>query len=157
MMKRAVTGAILMLAMHQPRAATPPKMNAFAEGDRLIYGRIVEAFRKNKVDVANRQRDVLAKNYPKSVHLDNAYYLSGVLAYQNGQMAEAVRNFGAVTDQFPRSNKRPAALFAKGKTYEKLNLPAQANAVWSKLVAEYPGSQDAQRAQVQLELKKMKR
>jgi TolA-binding protein len=97
----------------------------------------------------------LARNYPKSVHLDNAYYLTGVLQFQSNRYAEAVRAFGIVADRYPQSNKRPAAMFAKARTYELLGLKPQAKRLWNLIVKEYPGSQESQRAWMQLKVATM--
>jgi TolA-binding protein len=151
-MHAVITRIALCLTSVATFAATPPKLNAFSEGERLLYTRIVEAYRKNDAAELTRQRDLLAKNYPKSVHLDNAFYLSGVLEFQNNHMSEAVRNFGIVADRYPHSNKRPAALFAKAMTYQKLGLKPQASHVLNEIVKEYPGSQESQRAWMQLKI-----
>ena len=133
-------------------AAIPTKLNSFPEGERLVFARVVSAYRANKTTEAKRQRDVLARNYPRSIHLGHAYYLSGVLEYQNGNLAEAVRNFGVVTDRYPQSRKRSSAMFAKAATYDRLNLRPLAVRLWQEIAREYPGSQEAQRAQAQLQL-----
>lgn len=153
MKKHAVISVIaLVLFSSFVHAATPKNLNAFSEGERLIYTRVVEAFRKSDVVETKKQRDLLVRNYPTSVHLDNAFYLSGVLQFQNNQYAEAVRDFGVVTERFPKSNKRPAAMFAKAVTYEKLGLKPQATRLWKLIVKEYPGSQESQRAWMQLKI-----
>lgn len=133
-------------------AAVPKKLNAFPEGERLIYGRLVDAFRRNQFPQVIQQRQLLEKNYPSSIHLDNSYYLSGMLRFQNGQYGEAIRDFGAVRERFPHSNKRPSALFAMAMTYDRLALKPQAVRVLEGLIKEYPGSQESQRAWMQLKL-----
>ncbi|MBX3021932.1 MAG: tetratricopeptide repeat protein [Bdellovibrionales bacterium] len=153
MRKHAVINLIaLCLSSTLVHAAVPKKLNAFAEGERLVYTRAVEAFRKNDLNELRKQRDLLVRNYPNSIHLDNTYYLSGVLQFQGGQYAEAVRDFGVVSEKFPKSNKRPAALFAKAMTYEKLGLKPQAERLLQMIVKEYPGSQESQRAWMQLKV-----
>src|SRR4051812_33176909 len=97
--------AVATLATLPAFAAVPKKLNAFSEGDRMVYTRLVEAYRKNDLTEVQRQRRTLEKNYPQSVHLDNAYYLTGMLEYQNQYLGEAVRSFNTVTDRFPKSNK----------------------------------------------------
>lgn len=153
-----LTGALtfsLTTNASTPTALNPQKkLNAFTEGERLIYTRVVEAFHKNALPEAIRERDRLAKNYPHSVHLDNAFYLTGVLQFQKQNLAEAARDFGVVVDHFPQSNKRPAALFAKAATYSKLGLQPLASKLWDQIVKEYPGSQESQRAWAQLRVTK---
>ena len=135
-------------------AAVPKKLNAFTEGDRMVYTRLVEAYRKQNLAEVQNQRRLLEKNYPQSVHLDNAYYLTGMLEYQNQYLGEAVRSFNTVTDRFPKSNKRPAALFAMAMSYKKLNLNPQAVSVFKRVMKEYPGSPESQRAWMHLQLEK---
>lgn len=156
MRKRAVIlGAIVTLSsVTSTFAAVPKKLNAFPEGERLIYSRLVDAYRRNQYTQVMQQRQILAKNYPSSVHLDNAYYLSGMMQFQNGRYGEAIREFNIVTDNFPKSNKRPSALFGMAVTYDRLGLKPQAIRVLETLIKEYPGSQESQRAWMQLKLLK---
>lgn len=135
-------------------ASVPQKLSQFEEGDRLIYSRLIEAYRKgNLVEVIN-QRKKLAKLYKSSVYLDRAYYLNGVLELQNNRLGEALKNLDIVTDKFVLSHKRPAAFFAMAMTYKKMNLPSQAHAVLRKIMKEYPASPEARRAWAQLRLEK---
>ena len=135
-------------------AAVPSKLNAFSEGDRMVYARLVEAFRKNDLAAVQLHRRALEKNYPQSVHLDNAYYLTGMLEYQNQFLGEAVRSFNTVTDRFPKSNKRPAALFGLAMSYKRLNLNQEAKRVFAIVTREYPGSPESQRAWMHLQMEK---
>jgi len=151
--RAVIIGSTLFLSLHA-WAATPSKINAFQEGERLLYTRLVEAFRKNQLAEVTLQRRILEKNYPKSVHLDNAYYLSGMLEFQEGKVGEAMRTFNTVTDRFPQSNKRPAALFGLAMTYKHLGLKPQALRVLNSLVKQYPGSPESQRAWMHLRLEK---
>lgn len=135
-------------------AAVPKKLNAFTDGDRLIYTRLVEAYRKANLTEVRREKSILEKNYPQSLHLDNAYYLTGMLEYQNQYLGEAVRSFNTVTDRFPKSNKRPAALFGLAMSYKRLNLKPQALRVFNEVTKEYPGSPESQRAWMHIQLEK---
>ncbi len=135
-------------------AAVPKKMNAFTEGERLIYARLIESYRKSQLKDVIQQRTVLEKNYPASVHLDNAYYLTGMLQAQNGQLGEAIHSFNTVTDRFPKSNKRPAALFGLAMSYKRLGLQPLALSVLNQVVKQYPGSPESQRAWMHLEVEK---
>jgi TolA-binding protein len=153
-MKQLVMSLLVCLQM-PAFAAVPKKLTYFPEGDRLVYGRLVDLYRKNQLASAVQQRDLLAKNYPQSVHLDNAFYLTGMLNFQNNRWAEAVRDFGTVADKYPSSNKRPGALFALAMTYDKLGLRPQSDRVLNQLVKQYPGSVESQRAWMQLRLNKV--
>lgn len=135
-------------------AAVPKKLSQFPEGERLVYTRLVQAFRGNQLDEVIRQRQVLERNYPYSVHLDNAYYLTGMLQFQYEHFADALKSFDVVRDKYIKSNKRPSALFGIAMTYQRLNLAPQARRVFEKIMAEYPGSQESQRAWMNLRMAK---
>jgi TolA-binding protein len=135
-------------------AAVPKNIRAFPEGERLVYTRLVQSFRQNQLAQVLSERQVLERNYPLSVHLDNAYYLSGMLEFQNMKYAEALKDFDVVRYRYNKSNKRPGALLATAVTYDKLNLAPQANRVYSMIIKEYPGSPEAQRAWMHLKLEK---
>ncbi len=156
MRKRTVILAALvtMSSVTSVFAAVPKKLNAFPEGERLIYSKLVDAYRRSSFAQVLQQRQLLEKNYPSSVHLDNAYFLGGMLQFQSGRYGEAIRDFNTVTDRFPKSNKRPSALFAMAVTYDRLGLKPQATRVLENLIKEYPGSQESQRAWMQLKILK---
>jgi TolA-binding protein len=152
MKKQLVMGAMMLIFSAQAFAAKPKNLKYFPEGERLVYTRLLDAYRRADLQEVQRHRNSLVRNYPASVHLDNAYYLTGMLQLQNQRYGEAVRDFGVVSKRFVRSGKRPAALFALGVTYQRLNLRPQAHEVFAKLRKEYPGSSEAQRAWMQLQL-----
>ncbi len=133
-------------------AAKPSLQKMFPEGERLVYTRLVSAYRSGKLSEVKRQKMALKRNYPNSIHLDNAYLMSGMLQFQSGSYGEALRDFQVVRKEYPQSNKRPSALFATAMTYEKLNLAAQAREVLQSLITEYPGSPESLRAAMQLKL-----
>jgi outer membrane protein assembly factor BamD (BamD/ComL family) len=136
-------------------AAIPSKkLSQFPEGERLIYTRIVDAFHKNSLDEVVRQRALLERNYPLSIHLDNAYYLTGMLEFQSGRFGEALKSFDVVRDRYEKSNKRPAALFGIAMTYQRLNLQEQARRVFDRIMKEYPGSPESQRAWMNVRMEK---
>lgn len=147
-----LTALVVSAAGH---AAVPKKLNSFPEGERLVYTRLVQAFRTAKLDEVINQRQILERNYPGSVHLDNAYYLTGMLQFQSEQFPEALKSFNVVREKYIKSNKRPAAMFGMAMTYQKLNLESLAHKVLQKIVTEYPGSPESQRASLSLRMEKV--
>lgn len=155
MKKRTVFLAVLLSAS-SAWASTPSLSQQFPEGERLVYTRLIGAYRQNHLTEVLRLRGILAKDYPTSVHLDNAYYLSGLLMYEKGELGEALKAFDVVTDKMKESNKRPSALLAKAMTYKRLNLDAQSKELFATILKEYPGSPESQRAWMNLQLEKVK-
>lgn len=126
------------------------------EGEKAIYLRLVEAYRRGHIEDTYKFKNLMLKHYPQSVHADNAIYLTGLLDFQRGRMAEAVANFGDVIKKFPKSNKRPAALYAKSQAYSKLNLPELSKKILEQIKTEYPGSPESQRAVIDLRIRERK-
>jgi TolA-binding protein len=137
-------------------AAVAKGLTQFPEGERMIYTKLVEAFHHNQMAEVSRQRQMLERNYPTSVHLDNAFYLTGMLEFQNNRLGEALQAFAVVRNRFSKSNKRPSALFGMAMVYKRLNLGPQAHRVLQRVVDEYPGSPESQRAAMQLKMETMK-
>lgn len=150
-------------------AATPPmqavsdkplrkqKLGAsLPEGEKAIYLRVVEAYRKADVTETYKFRDLMLKNYPRSIYADNALYLTGLLDYQRGRVAEAVKNFGEISRRYPNGNKVPAAMYARSMAYNKLNIPHLSKQILEDITKRYPGSPESQRAWIDLRLKERK-
>ncbi|MGZ3722103.1 MAG: tetratricopeptide repeat protein [Bdellovibrionales bacterium] len=150
----AFTSLTPMFVAFNISAAVPQKVSMFPEGERLVYTRLVEAYHRGQLSEVAKQRQTLERNYPRSIHLDNAYYLSGMAELQNNRLGEAIKTFDVVRDRFVKSNKRPSAMFAIAATYQKLNLPVQAHRAFQKIMSEYPGSPESQRAWMQLRVEK---
>lgn len=123
------------------------------EGEKAIYLRFLDSYRKGQIVEAYRFKDLLLKNYPQSIHADNAVYLTGMLDMQRGRFAEAIKNFGAVQTLYPAGNKVPAALYAKSMTYNKLNMNQLSLQILEEVIKKYPGSPESQRAWMDLRLK----
>lgn len=139
-------------------AAKPTTMQkAFPEGEKLIFSKLVSSYNKRDLVDVIEQEKALAKNFPNSVQRDNAVYLMGYLELQKGRYAEALKAFGKLDDKRPYSIKRPPALFAMGVTYKKLDLPRQADSVFSRLIQSYPGSPEAKRAVLEKKLLRAKK
>lgn len=133
-------------------AATPQKLSQFPEGDRMVYGRLVDAYRKGNLVQVIRQKELLSKYFKSSVFLDRAFYMSGLLQFQHNRFGEALKDLDVVTDKYLLSVKRPSAFFAMAMTYKKLNLNNQAKLILKKVIKEYPSSPEARRAALQLRL-----
>lgn len=128
----------------------------FPEGEKAIYLRILESYRKGNIEETTRFKDLLLKSYSQSIYADNAIYLTGLLDFQRGRTAEAIQNFGELIKKYPNGNKRPAAMYAKSVAYSKLNLHGLAKKLLEDITARYPGSPESQRAWIDLRLKEKK-
>lgn len=141
------TSAIALAAPHSIE-------KVFPEGERLVYAKLIQAYRKADLPAVVKQKKLLEQNYPHSIHLDNAYYLLGALQFHEDQFGESLKTFDHLLEQFPESPKCASALYAMAMTYKKLNLHKQSVAVLDRIVKRYPGSPDSHRAVMELRIAK---
>ena len=173
MSKIAITVLVLLAlasvdqSLAAPRPWSFPKLDAkkeittkeaeFPEGERLLYDKILKAYRKDKLKKVSQSTELMMKWYPQSIYIDNAVYLMAELALKNGHFAEAIRGFDFVIKRYPLGNKRASALFAKAVAYRRLNLAKQAKRTLYILIKTYPGSPESFRAASELRLLQAKK
>lgn len=138
-------------------AVSTPIKNQLPDGDKVIYGRLLEAYRQQKVKDVVDQKNLLQRNYPTSIHMDNALYLSGLLQIQRNRIPEGLKDLSNLEKNYPKSLKRPSALYAKAMAYQKLDLPHQQQSVLHELTKKYAGSVESQKAWVELRVMKEKK
>lgn len=103
---------------------------------------------KNYAGATDAFNAFLAK-YPDSIYTPNAHYWLGQLYFSKSDFAAAKKNFTAVS-QVQKSSKRADALLKLGMIAEKEGDKAGANALFTQVVKEYPGTTTAKQAEKQL-------
>ena len=122
------------------------------ESDMTLYSEMVTAHEKNdEIGFKSRLQSLLSR-FPQSAYADNALFLAGRRAVDNGNYAEAIRYFGRIEREYPRSNRIVAARFAKAMTYKKMNLPEFAKRNLADLKKRFPGSPESFRAEAELKM-----
>lgn len=120
--------------------------------DQDFYAKVIQAYRQGDSTVLNKSVRLLIKNYPESVHADNALYLNGLLALSKGQYKRAIKNFSLLQRFYPQANKFPAALVGKGIAYRKLGKLDKAEKAFKTVQDKFAGSPEFFQAGVQLKL-----
>jgi TolA-binding protein len=151
-----ITGLLIFLVI-QPAKASPLPLKStagalFPEGETLLYSRVLQAYRQGQLADCAHSQEMLFKYFPKSSLGDNALYLRGLLELQKDFLPEALKSFDAVEARYPLGNKRASGMLAKGVVLKKLNLDQSSRHVLERLIQNYPGSVEARRAQVELQL-----
>lgn len=122
------------------------------ENDIDMYAQMVSAFnREDEIAFKSRLQSLLTR-FPNSPFADNALYLAGRLAVNNRNYAEAIKYFGKIEREYPRSNKIVATQFAKAMTYKKMNLPELSIRVLKEVRSKYMGSPESFRADAELKM-----
>lgn len=122
-----------------------------------LYAAALESYWMRDLQKLTRINSMLVKSFPKSTYADNALLLQANLLYSQGSFGEALQILNKITDQYPHANKVVSALALKSLIYERLNLAEQSIGVLRTIVKNYPGSQEALRAEMQLKEMKIQK
>lgn len=125
-------------------------------GEHFLYAKVLETYQKRNVAELQKSTQLLLRTYPDSVFSDNALYLSGMLALELGDMARATSFMDRVLNEYPLGNKAVSALFAKGVIEKRSKKPNEAQRLFLKVRGLYPGSPEAARVGLELELLKVR-
>lgn len=153
-MRLSLANALIMFFSLSALAAIPKKIDSFPEGERLVYTRMVQSFRRSDFIDVSKQLRILKEKYPYSVFLPSSYYLLGSMQLGQEQFGEAIKSFDQVVNHYVQSGKRPQAMLGMAMAYKKLNLLEQSNSVLNRIIRQYPGSPESKRAWMELRLNK---
>ena len=111
------------------------------------YDRAVNMVLKEKrYDQAIPAFKAFNKQYPNSSYAANAHYWLGQLLFNKGELAQAYKEFSVVVDKYTDSPKRSDAMLKLAVVEQKQGNKAKAQALYKKLIAEYPNSSAAKLA-----------
>jgi tol-pal system protein YbgF len=96
------------------------------------------------------QLNGFAANHKESRLADHALYWAARCYALRGDQNQAVTKFYDVVTKYPKGDKAPAALWAQGNLFVEMGDSPDARLAFSKLIREYPGSEEAARARQKL-------
>lgn len=117
-----------------------------------LYAEVIKSYRLRELQATRTSVNQMVRFYPDGLLVDNAQFLLGKLEFQLGHYAESAKLFSLISESAVGSNKRAAALFAKGQAYQKLKLFDLAQAAFVQVEKDYPGSPESYRVSMELQL-----
>jgi TolA-binding protein len=120
--------------------------------DNYLYSEMVRSFQSRDIERLELLLAELLKQFPNSIHADNALVITGQLNISINRSAEALRQFEQVIQDYPFGNRLPAAQFGKSVAYKNLKLYKYANSALDQLKKDFPGSPEAYRAELEKRL-----
>ena len=126
---------------------TAPKI---AEEGKLYEKGLSEAQNNNYLQALGTFQQYL-KKYPKGAFAGDAQLWVAECRYALGDFEQAIKDYQKLVEQNPRSPKAAKALLRQGESFSRLQLGSEAKIFWSKLIKDFPNSEEAKEAQVQLE------
>jgi len=89
--------------------------------------------------------------FPDTELADNASYWIGECYFSQGQYRQAIKEFDNIAANYARSDKIASALLKKGYAYLELGDTPRGRAQLRNVIAEFPGTDEANLAQQRLE------
>ena len=130
----------------------PVDVDPSLDGDKLLYSKVLETYRRHDAGEMKKAVDILIKTYPDSIHADNALYLEGLLAVEKEDRANALLVLERALREYPNGNKAVASLFLKAIVEKQLGQFPEARRDLNLVARIYPGSPEARRVNLELRL-----
>jgi len=126
-------------------ATPPPVLN-----DKQAYDLAHRQYTEGRYDVALTSFRSFLTQFPDSPLTPNAHFWIGECYVQARDYARGLEEYEQVIKNYPKSAKASAALYRKAMAFLKLNNKEAAKSALQKLIADYPKSEDSQRAKAKL-------
>ena len=118
--------------------------------ERAEYLGILDALAHQDCARAVPQLNSFAANHKESPLADNALYWAARCYAQKGDQNQAISKFYDVVTKYPKGDKAPAALWAQGNLFVDMGDTPDARLAFSKLIRDYPSSEETARARQKL-------
>jgi len=122
--------------------------------DRELYSELLATYDRNDVFGFHSRLQMFQSRFAQSPLMEDALYLGGLMSISEKNYGVALKNFNRILKEHPHGHKAAAALFAKGATLKKMNLPAQARQSWVQVQKGFPGSPESLRADAEIKILK---
>lgn len=122
-------------------------MNVAERGDYLA---MLDGLARKDCGKAVPQLNGFASSKKDSPLADNALYWVARCYSLKGDQNQAISKYYDVVTRYPKGDKAPAALWAQGNLFVDMGDTPDARLAFSKLIRDYPGSDEATRARQKL-------
>jgi len=136
-------------AVSAVESAESPRLQVGQSGvrsDRLEYERLLALFREGDLDGARQGFATFLRHYEHSDLSPNARYWLGESHYGKRDYRQAIDSYDRVEQDFPQSEKVPAAILKKGYAYLAMKDTKSASSAFKQVVMLYPRTPEAGKA-----------
>jgi hypothetical protein len=157
--KRSLFGPAIASAVPQrqgrkeiiaPPSILNPQLSGMSGGE--LLAEIKDRYQAgDRIGFRTKSQAYLSK-YHNGDGRDDVLYLKGMAELMDKNYGVSLVQFNTILRDNPNGRKAPAALFAKGMLYRKMNLAKESREALDKVVAHYPGSPESVRAKMELRL-----
>jgi tol-pal system protein YbgF len=118
--------------------------------ERAEYLALLDGLARKDCARSIAQLNGFAASHRESPLADNALFWAARCYEQRGDQNQAISKFYDVVTRYPKGDKAPAALWAQGSLFVALGDSPDARLAFSKLIRDYPASEEAARARQKL-------
>src|SRR3989441_7533004 len=118
--------------------------------DKEAYDRAQQHYGQGHYDVALTSFRLFLVQYPDSPLVPNAHFWMGECYVRAHDYERGLEQYEHVVRKYPKSTKAAPALYRKAMTFLELNNKEAAKSALRQLIADYPKSEDSQRAKAKL-------
>jgi len=128
-----------------PRAAPKAVMSA-----QEMYDRAQDEYKKGRYYAAVTAFRMVLTQYPQSSLVPNAHFWIAECYVKTRDFGRGIEEYEQVITRYPKSGKAATALYKKAAALLELNKKEAAKTALRQLIANYPESEDFQRARIKL-------
>jgi len=118
--------------------------------DKEAYERAQQHFAQGRYDEALTSFRSFLVQYPDSSLIPNAHFWMGECYVRARDYERGLEQYEHVVKKYPKSAKAATALYRKAMAFLELNNKQAAKSALRQLIADYPRSEDSQRAKAKL-------
>jgi len=137
-------------AAKDPSNGTSRTAPASTLSDKEAYDLAQQHYGQGHYDVALTSFRLFLVQYPDSPLVPNAHFWMGECYVRAHDYERGIEQYEHVIRKYPKSAKAAPALYRKAMTFLALNNKEAAKSALRQLIADYPKSQDSQRARAKL-------
>jgi tol-pal system protein YbgF len=137
-------------AAKDPSSGASRTAPALTLSDKEAYDRAQQHFAQGRYDEALTSFRSFLVQYPDSPLTPNAHFWMGECYVRARDYERGLEQYEHVLKKYPKSAKAATALYRKAMAFLELNNKAAAKLALRQLIADYPKSEDSQRAKAKL-------
>jgi len=115
-------------------------------GPEEMYRQIYLDFSRMEYEIALEESEEFLSEYPGDPMTEDVRFIRGECYLELDKDHDALREFSAILQDYPRGRKTPAVLLRMAITYDRTGDSELANGVADRLMREYPDSEEASEA-----------
>lgn len=124
-----------------------PKVGSTEKGEPTgreeAYAKAYSMFKSGQHEAAKEEFRKFLKAFPDSEYSDNAQFWIGECEYFQGRYEEAIIEYEAVIQNYPKGNKVPNALLKQALSFLKLDDKSSAKLLLQGVIKDYPNTTPA--------------